>query len=110
MASAFPEAPPPGSTEQQKAAVAIASSQPLPAPLPPTSSAQQQPRLSSAATRPVSRQQGGQGQRYGLRSMLAAWNDIAIDIADQSLQHTPAPELLLRVESEFMTPDTNELA
>ena len=42
--------------------------------------------------------------------MLAAWNDIAIEIADQSLQHTPAPELLLRVESEFMTPDTNELA
>ena len=64
---------------------------------------QQQPRVSSAVTTAVSQRQGGLGQRHGLVSMLAAGEDIAMGIADQSPPHVPDPKLPLRPASELVT-------
>ena len=49
---------------------------------PATSSVQQQQQwwVTPAATHSVSRQQGGMGQRHGFVSMVAAWEDIDMQI------------------------------
>lgn len=65
---------------------------------------QQQPWVSSAVKRSVSRQQGGLGQRNTFVSLLAAREDIGVDTADQYPPHMPAPELPSRPASELVTP------
>jgi len=67
---------------------------------------QQQPRVTPAVTRSASRQQGGMGTQHGFVSMLAARENIAMVIADQSPPHMPAPELPSCPASELVTPDS----
>ena len=86
--------------------MASASLKSVPAPPPPASSAKQQPRLSPAMARSESRQGGGLGQRHGRVSILAAQEDIGMNIADQSPPHIPAPELPSCLASELVAPDT----
>ena len=67
---------------------------------------QQQPRVSPAVTRSAARQRGGLGPQHGFVSMLAARENIAMIIADQSPPHMPAPELPSCPASELVTPDS----
>ena len=103
---ASPEPPLLASSERQEVQVASASLEPVPAPPPPASSAKQQPRVSPAMPRSASRQEGRLGPRHGLVSILAAQEDIGMNIADQYPPHMPAPELPSSPSSELVTPDT----
>ena len=106
VAGASLEPPLLASSERQEVQVASASLEPVPAPPPPASSAKQQPRVSPAMPRSASRQEGRLGPRHGLVSILAAQEDIGMNIADQYPPHMPAPELPSSPSSELVTPDT----
>ena len=67
----------------------------------------QQPRLSPAVTRSMSRQRGGLGPQYGVVSMLVARENIAMIVVDQYPPRIPASELPSCPASEFVTPDSN---
>ena len=73
---------------------------------PPARSAKQQPRVSLAVIRSASLHRGGLGHRHELISMLAAREDIGMNIADRSPPHKIAHELPSCPASELGTPDT----
>lgn len=64
---------------------------------------QQQPRVLPAVTRSASLEQGGLGTQHGYVPMLAASENNAMIIVDQSVPHIPGPELTSCPVSELET-------
>ena len=67
---------------------------------------QQQPRVSTAVARSASQQREGLGPQHGFGSMLAARENIAMVVSDQSPPHMPALTLPSYPSSELVTSDS----